>query len=93
MPAKTKSFDDVDRELKSIEDKLPKASILKGHQLDGIALDTSETAVPHRLGRPLVGYLIVGSSSGASVWGETASNAVNLYLQASAPVTVSLWVY
>lgn len=90
---RTKSFDDVDRALDQLKSQLPKAAILDGHQIDDIELTTTTKAVPHKLGRLPRGYVVVRRNSGATFWEEDDANAINLYLQASASITVSLWVY
>ncbi len=89
---RVKSFEDVDRALAQLRGGAESA-LSKGHQLDDIALSTTEVAIAHKLGRPVQGYLVVKRSAGVLEWSETKGNSTFLYLQASAPVTVSLWVF
>lgn len=71
-------------------------AILKGQQLDGVALISGTTVVNHRLGRKLQGWMIVGINGAASIYDTQASNQtpdLTLSLVSNAAVTVSLWVF
>jgi hypothetical protein len=94
---KVKSFPDVDKELDDLKARIPApCAITDGHQIDDIELSTTTKIVPHKLGRPIRGYYVVRRNAGSEIWDESAGKAdarTNLHLQASGPVTVSLWVY
>ena len=73
-----------------------KAPILDGVLLEDIALSTSSTDVPHKLGRAARGYIPVKMNASANVYDEESSNGDKenfLKLKASASVTVNLWVF
>lgn len=53
------------------------------------------TPVPHGLGRPVLGYLVLRRSANAVLWdrADSTDSHAFLYLQPSATVTVTLWVF
>jgi hypothetical protein len=68
--------------------------LLNGVLLIGQQIGTTATRISHGLGRPYQGYIIVDQDASATVW--TASSDLKgayITLQASAPVTASLWVF
>jgi hypothetical protein len=68
--------------------------MLDGLLLTNINVGTSETKVEHQLRRAPIGWIIVNKSANADVWQSSgALNTAFLNLQASAPVTISLWVF
>jgi len=67
-----------------------KSPSLNAHTVEA-TIGTSETTIAHTLGRaPLEGFIIKRSGSGNVFRGATAWTSSNLYLQASATVTVTL---
>ncbi len=79
------TFADVDRALDELRGRLPKTAILNGHPLDDIDLTTSTVKVPHKLGRPVQGYLVVGCSTEVSTETRIVSAA------AFSPTTIASW--
>jgi hypothetical protein len=52
--------------------------------------------IKHRLGRELVGYIVVQKNANASIWDEQSTNNQRdlfLNLQTSADCKVSIWVF
>lgn len=86
----------VQDRVKAATDALANIALLDGLLLEGIVL-TSGAFQPlaHRLGRPWRGYLVLARSANAQVWSQTPGNDAStfLYLQPSASVTVTLWVF
>lgn len=86
--------DALESALKSIEADSP---IIPGRLINDVAL-TSGTAstISHGLGRKLRGYIVVLRNANATVWDDQATNTNStrtLILNASANVTISLWVF
>lgn len=66
---------------------------LSGNAVKDIALTTSGLTVAHQLGRVPQGFFITAINANATVWQTQASDERFLYLDASATVTISIWVY
>lgn len=80
----------------SIIEPVLNAPIVDGSLMTGIVLISGTTVVNHKLGRKLVGWLIVGSNAAATVYDNQATNQtpqLTLSLTSSAAVTVNLWVF
>lgn len=72
------------------------ATILNGLILSDIIVGTTDTDIPHMLGRTYSGWQLIDLQGDARVWRETASvsdKSKFLTLKASSQVTVSLWVF
>ena len=67
--------------------------ITQGLQLTGISLTTGSTTVKTTLGRTQLGWFITDINAAATVYRSGSFNASNMVLTASAPCTVSIWVY
>lgn len=68
--------------------------LLDGALLTGVKLTTAVSQVPHGLGRPPLGYIVTAQNANATVWRPSNSlPSTFLDLQASAAVTVDLWVF
>lgn len=70
--------------------------IVNGLMLTNISLSTGTTRVPHRLGRPFVGWKIVDQNAAGTVYrdpNDTTRLQDALPLIASAPMTVTIWVF
>ena len=65
---------------------------LKGNLIEGVSLSTTATQLEHKLGLTPLGYIIVSQSASASIF-TTAKDQNFLTLQASASVTVNIWVF
>jgi hypothetical protein len=66
---------------------------LSGNAVSDIVITTSGLTVAHELGRIPQGYFITAINANATVWQTQASDDRFLYLDASATVTISIWVY
>lgn len=72
-------------------------TLLDGRLIEAIAI-TAGTAktVSHNLGRKLVGWSVVRKDAGAEVWESITNDTIptrTIVLNASADVTISLWVF
>jgi hypothetical protein len=70
--------------------------LTQGQLLIDITLKDGQTVINHRLGRSLVGWLVVGQNAMASLWDSQASNQtpqLTLVLNSNAACTVNLWVF
>jgi hypothetical protein len=75
---------------------LGSSPIVDGSILPSIALKSGSNSVSHKLGRKLNGWLIVRQRAAATVYDNQDNNqtpAQTLTLQASADVTVDLYVF
>lgn len=88
-------------ELNRVQDKLQEFfqpitanPLLDGTLLTSVTISTTLTQVPHRLGRPPLGYIIVAQNSNATIWQPSKSlPSTFLDLQASATTVADIWVF
>lgn len=97
-----KFIDSEDREIVKIQENMQtwtrqlNRTMLSGILLDEVTIATSETLVPHLLGRAFQGWQIIDLQGDARVWRvatSTANTSLFLPLRASASVVVKLWVF
>lgn len=88
-----RSFDLLQNQWKNILDPIVANPIVQGQALTGIALTTSATTVPHKLGRTQQGWFVTDLSAAATIYRTGDFNNANMVLTASAACTVSLWVF
>lgn len=84
--------DNVESVFKSIS----KSLILNGVLLSDIEVSADAKEISHKLGRPLLGYIIVKSDSDVRVWDEQSTNKrseLTLILRGSGSATISLWCF
>lgn len=68
--------------------------ILDGRVLSGVSIGTSATNIPHKLGRPWVGWFVISRTSGVVPYEGTQLNTTDyLTLQAASAITVDLYVF
>ena len=70
--------------------------LTNGQLLTGVDLSNGTTVVNHKLGRKLVGWIIVGTNAAASVYDNQDSNQtpqLTLILVSNAVCTLNLWVF
>ena len=94
-PATTEPGNVFQRDAKSSIEGLSKTLILAGTPVT-VDLTTTTTAVPHQLGRPYRGFIVIDKTATCDVWRDktyTSQPATVIPLQASASVTVTLWVF
>jgi len=90
-------FEDVERLQDVVEgviNGLAASPIISGQLLKDVTVDTTAKRVEHRLGRAPLGYFIVKNNANSIIY-EAAESRPDLFLNlvASAPATVSLWVF
>jgi hypothetical protein len=84
-----------ERENTRIVGELSTNELVNGVMLKDVTIAATSTRVTHRLGRPAIGFKVVDATADVRVWRDPAAvNAPDyMYLIASAPETVSLWVF
>ncbi len=88
-----KNPDLMQNQWKSALDPIIANTIVRGLQLTGVTIGTSDTTVPHGLDRMQQGWFITDSNAAATVFRTGDFNSTSMVLTASAIVTVSIWVY
>lgn len=91
-PATQRFADDVTETLNPLF-RLP---ILNGRLIEGTVLASGDNSISHGLGRKLLGWIPVRCSAAVDLYDKQGTNTVPdklLVLNASADVTVSLWVF
>jgi hypothetical protein len=84
----------IQANIKEFADSVVSLPILSGNLLEDIVLSSTQTLVPHKLGREIRGYMIVAKNANIDVWrSATTLPKQFLPLTASGTVTVSLWVF
>lgn len=89
----------LDRALYELQEAQRRAELpfAEGRQVDNVEITAGTRArVAHGLGRTLRGWWVVRRSANSVVYDEQTSNNFQdreLWLQASATVVVSIWVY
>lgn len=89
-------WDEAQHKWASYIDPLLASPIANGLLLTNVALITGVTAVNHRLGRKIQGWIIVGINGIAEIYDNQATNQIpqlTLSLTSDTDVTVSLWVF
>lgn len=92
---KDSDLKDVQDEVASVFDQLTGRAIVDGRLIDDVFLDgTDPTTINHGMSRAIRGYLVVRQDAEATIWEtESVLPLKTLVLNASADVTVSLWVF
>ena len=77
--------------------QLPTTDVIQGRLVKNVALLSASTVkVSHKLGRPVIGWIVVRQRASAIIWDSQDSNAnpsLTLDLNCSANVIVDLWVF
>jgi hypothetical protein len=88
-----------DRELNQLQTNVDEAiapfirsPILDGRLIENVALINGTTAVEHKLGRQILGYIIVAQDASASIYNSALSDKF-VTLVSNANVNVKLWVF
>ena len=81
--------------IKTVTDALVANSLLDGRLVTVTLASGGFTAVSHGLARPPQGYIVLRRDANANIWDlpNAADSFAFLYLQPSATVTVTLWVF
>lgn len=77
-------------------DALKNSALGKGMLLEGLSLTTSAKPFPHKLGRKLRGYIVVGSTVATEFADENAGKSdldKFVYLKSGATTTCNVWVF
>lgn len=86
--------DQVQKNIVQPLNQLLKIPLLDGTLLKDVALGTTSTAVPHKLNRAYIGFIITKINANSVVWiSNTSDPSTYINLQASAGVTVDIWVF
>lgn len=65
-----------------------------GVLIEGLILSTTETKIPHKLGREYIGYLILKQNAAEVAYiSSTDLPGLFLNMKASGTMTVTLWVF
>lgn len=85
----------VQDRIKQVTDALVANQLLEGRLLTVTLTAGAFTPVSHGLGRRPTGYFVVRRNANAVLWDRADAADANafLYLQPSATVTVTLWVF
>jgi hypothetical protein len=78
---------------KSTIDPVIATQLITGNLISNVSLATGSNNINHLLGRIQVGWMIVDQQAAASIYRSKPFNKSTLTLTASAPATVSLWVF
>jgi hypothetical protein len=65
----------------------------QGVQISNVQVSTTQTTIPHKLGRLPVGWIVTDANAGVMVYRSANFNDSTLSLTASGTATISLWVY
>jgi hypothetical protein len=100
---KIKRLNTNDRIINQIQDNISdvvdhfgEQDLVYGQRLENVVLVTGSNNVPHKLSRKLLGWFVIRQRGAASIYDLQDSNpnpATFLRLQASAGVTVDLFVF
>lgn len=86
----------VQTKWKSVIDPAISNPLLSNGVLSGIVLSNGTTVIPHKLGRKLIGWMIVGINGAATIFDNQANNQtpnLTLSLTSDADVTVNILVF
>ncbi len=85
----------VQDRIKVVTDALVANQLLEGRLVTVTLTAGAFTQVTHGLGRQPQGYIVVRRNANAVIWDQPNSTDANafLYLQPSATVTATLWVF
>lgn len=70
--------------------------LVQGRLVQGVVLTAGDNVINHKLGRALIGWMIVRNNASVTFYDKQDSNAManlTLVLNASGAATVSLWVF
>lgn len=91
-----RNVNQLQQNLKQALDPFLKAALLQGYILSDVALSSGDNIIRHGLDRKLQGYITVLANAAATIYDKQSENTspeTTLILNASAPVTVSLYVF
>lgn len=87
----------VFQRIKLILEEITNKRLIDGALLTGVSLTTGvDNIITHKLGRPIVGYIITQKSADCRIWDNQLTNEQKdkfLNLETSANVTVDIWVF
>jgi hypothetical protein len=70
--------------------------LVQGRLVQGVVLTAGDNVINHKLGRALVGWIVVRNTAATTFYDKQDSNTMSgltLVLNASGACTVSLWVF
>jgi hypothetical protein len=83
---------DLENNVKDVLDQITGIGLLDGRLIQDVALLSGANRIAHVLGRKPQGFIIVNRNSSAIVW-QTNIDTLFITLNASANITVSLWIF
>jgi hypothetical protein len=83
---------DLENNVKDVLDQITGIRLLDGRLIQDVALLSGANRIAHVLGRKPQGFIIVNRNSSAIVW-QTNIDTLFITLNASANITVSLWIF
>lgn len=85
----------VQDRIKVFADVVSSIPLLDGRLIESQTVGATAVAVPHGLGRPWRGFIVVNRNADVRVWAQTpgADSGALLWLVASGSATVSIWVF
>lgn len=87
-------LEDLQDRIEEFSNQIYDSAIISGRLIeDTTVVSGSATGIPHNLGRPAKGVILVKSTVQLDIWQPTASDSTHVYVQASANATVNLWVF
>lgn len=86
------NLDKVQNNVEIFAQQFYRNSLIDGLLIEGVTVTTGTASVAHKLGRTPVGFIVVDKNANADIWTVSKNNTF-LTLDASATVTVSLWVF
>jgi hypothetical protein len=78
---------------KSQLDPILATRLVTGRQVMGVVLSTTATVIYHKLDRLPIGWVLSDQNASAVVYRTAPMTPTTITLAASAPCSVSLWVY
>jgi hypothetical protein len=67
--------------------------LVNGLLLQGIVVTSGNNTINHMLGRSPQGWFVVDTTAASTIYRSKPFNPLTLTLNASAPTTISLWVF
>lgn len=97
IPTNNKEVDKLQSNIEQFVTPIISSQIIDGILLKDIILQGSTTnEVSHKLGRKLLGWIIIRKRANSTIWDEQDTNkspSKNLLLNCSNTVTVDIWVF
>jgi hypothetical protein len=90
--ATARDLDRVQRNVSDFTRQVAEKEIVDGRHIADVVLASGNNTITHKLGRKPVGWLVARKTAAADIY-EVSADADRLVLNASAGVTITLWIY